>query len=333
MTLKEIASAAGVSMATVSRVINRSGYVNEKTYQRVMEVATEGGYFRDRRANKKPGNLVAVVVPDLANPFFVDVIRGIRSVVEKEKKEIIVMDSQEKVQVEKRILSRIQGFDLCGLVITPITDSGEEAEGQEALLKSMDVPVVLVDRDVKNAAFDGVFVDNVMGAFEGTSFLIQSGFREIAIVAGPRYSKPGRERVEGYLNALDKYRIPAREDWILEGDFSMEGGYALTNALLDQPSPPKAIFSCNNLMTLGCIRALRDRKMEIGGDDGFAVVGFDEVEALDVLGMKVPTVKRPTVEMGKTAAELLMRQVKDNGQSGESPRRRIVLAPRLEIND
>lgn len=329
MTLKEIASAAGVSVATVSRVINRTEYVNEETYRRVMEIATAGGYFQKKRASKKQGSLIAVVVPDLANPFFTDVIKGVRMVMEKENKDIIVMDTHENAMAERRALAALQDFDLCGVVITPVTDSGDLADGVDSMLKSLGVPVVLVDRDVKNAAFDGVFLDNVMGAFEATSFLIQSGFKDIAIVAGPAYSKPGRERVEGYLNALDKYHIPHREQWILEGDFGMEGGYELTNRLLSMETPPKAIFSCNNLMTLGCIQALRDRGISIGGNEGFALVGFDEVEAINVLGMKVPTVKRPTVEMGKTAAELLWRNLSD--PSGSRTKRRIVLSPRLEF--
>lgn len=329
MTLKEIASAAGVSVATVSRVINRTEYVNEETCKRVMEIATAGGYFQKKRASKKQGSLVAVVVPDLANPFFTDVIKGVRVVMEQKNKEIIVMDTHEDAVAERRALAMLQEFDLCGVVITPVTDSGELAGGLDGILNSLGVPVVLVDRDVKNAAFDGVFLDNVLGAFEATNFLIQSGFRDIAIVAGPGYSKPGRERVEGYLNALDKYRIPHRNEWILEGDFGTEGGYELTNKLLSLEMPPKAIFSCNNLMTLGCIQALRDRGMEIGGDEGFALVGFDEVEAINVLGMKVPTVRRPTVEMGKAAAELLCRNLTD--PSGSRAKRRIVLAPRLEF--
>lgn len=329
MTLKEIASAAGVSVATVSRVINRTEYVNEETYRRVMEIATAGGYFQKKRASKKQGSLIAVVVPDLANPFFTDVIKGVRMVMEKENKDIIVMDTHENAMAERRALAALQEFDLCGVVITPVTDLGDLADGVDSMLKSLGVPVVLVDRDVKNAAFDGVFLDNAAGAFEATSFLIQSGFKDIAIVAGPAYSKPGRERVEGYLNALDKYHIPHREQWILEGDFGTEGGYELANRLLSMEMPPKAIFSCNNLMTLGCIQALRDRGISIGGDEGFALVGFDEVEAINVLGMKVPTVKRPTVEMGKTAAELLWRNLSE--PNGSRTKRRIVLSPRLEF--
>lgn len=309
MTLKEISEKTGFSITTISRVMNHTGYVNEGTCSKIMEAANEGGYFQKKKNTVIKHNIVGVIVPDLSNPFFAAVIKGIREVTEALHKEVIIMDTSEDSKQEQRALALMQSIKLCGLIITPISDCGQGGYEIEKMLTDLNVPVVLVDRDVKNSSFDGVFINNTQGAFEITSYLIQKGYARIAIISGPRYSKPGRERLKGYTNALERYGVEPDEQLFFEGDFSLESGYRLTEKILGLPQLPQAIFCCNNLMTMGCVKALAANKLKIGKD--IQLAGFDKLELIDqVLDFKLATVDRPTVEMGRAAAEILLQKPK-----------------------
>ncbi|MBS6953818.1 MAG: LacI family DNA-binding transcriptional regulator [Enterocloster asparagiformis] len=330
MTLKEISEKTGFSITTISRVMNRTGYVNDETYRKIMQAAEAGGYFQKKKNSALNNNIVGVVVPDLSNPFFAAVIKGIKEVTESMHKEVVIMDTSEDFNKEKRALALMQSLKLCGLIITPVSDYGQGGDEIEKTLTDLNVPVVLVDRDVKNSAFDGVFINNTQGAFEITSYLIQKGYSRIAIISGPRYSKPGRERLKGYKNALEKYGITPDEKLIFEGDFSLESGYALTERLLELPELPQAVFSCNNLMTMGCVKALATHKVKIGKD--IQVAGFDKPELIDqVMDLKLAVVDRPTVEMGRTAAEILLQKPKLPESSVIRSGIRVNLMPKLKV--
>lgn len=330
MTLKEISEKTGFSITTISRVMNRTGYVNEETYRKVMQAAEEGGYFQKKKNTVLNNNIVGVIVPDLSNPFFGAVIKGIKEVTETMHKEVVVMDTSEDFNQEKRALALMQSMKLCGLIITPISDCGQGGYEIEKMLTDLNVPVVLVDRDVKNCAFDGVFINNTQGAFEITSYLIQKGYARIAIISGPRYSKPGRERLKGYKNALEKYGMTPDEKLFFEGDFSLESGYALAEKMLLQGDLPQAVFCCNNLMTMGCVKALAAHKVKIGKD--IQVAGFDKLELIDqVMDLKIATVDRPTVEMGRAAAEILLQKPKLPESSVIRSGIRMDLMPKLSV--
>lgn len=330
MTLKEISEKTGFSITTVSRVMSHTGYVNEETCRIIMEAAKEGGYFQKKKKTLANNNLVGVIVPDLSNPFFGDVIKGIRQVTETMGKEIIIMDTDENIQMEKRALEVMQGQKLCGLIMTPISDGVHDTYDIEKMLTELNVPVVLVDRDVKNSAFDGVFVNNVQGAFEITSYLIQKGWTRIAIISGPRYSKPGRERLKGYRNALERYGMDTDEKLCFEGDFSLQSGYRLTEKILQLDPLPQAVFSCNNLMTIGCVKALMDHGMKPGTD--IQLASFDKLDFMDhMMDLKIVAVDRPTIEMGRAAAEILLQRPKIPESSVIRSGIRMDLMPKLSI--
>lgn len=328
MTLKEIAQKAGVSITTVSRVVNGMENVNDDTCRRVMEVAAQGGYFQKKKNEK--ANVVAALVPDLSNPFFVSMISGVQEIMRKQSKEVVIMDTLEDVEQERRALASIaQMKNLCGIIMTPVSDSGEDGYAIENKLNALDIPVVLVDRDVKNSTFDGVFLNNILGAFQATDYLIEHGSRRIAIIAGPGYSKPGRERLKGYLNALEKHQIDRDDSLIFEGDFSAESGYRLTREILAGPKEkrPDALFTCNNSMTNGAVKALIEAGVKFGERGEIELVAFDEAQSVDILNLDIPVVVRPTKEMGRVAAQILLRRL--GQENKEESGRRIELLPVL----
>lgn len=331
ITIKDIAKYAGVSPATVSRVINNTTNVSEATKNNVLEIIEKYNYSPNifaKSLSKNESNTIGVIVPDVTNPFFGEVIKGVSEVADKNKLNMILCDTGEDSQKEERHLINLKSQRLKGLIITPTSDSNEFNSKHLKLLKDMGIPIVLIDRDVKRSNFDGVFIDNIKGAFDATTSLIENGHKKIALISGPENSKPGRDRKRGYIKAFETANIPLDEAIIFKGDFKLDSGYRYTKTILNMKDRPTAIFSSNNMMTLGCIKALNEYKFLIPKD--ISLIGFDDIETLNILGINISTIKRPTVEMGKIAMELLMERLikKDNDKENI---KRIILEPQLNL--
>lgn len=332
LTIKDIAKMAHVSPATVSRVLNHSAPVHEKTRKVIEQIISENHYSPNVLAqglSQNQSNTVGVIVPDICNPFFCEVIKGISSVADQHDLQIILCNTDENPKKEAEFLVDLKQQKVQGIIITPISESNEFNLQYLNLLESIGTPIVLVDRDVKYSSFDGVFIDNVKGAFDAVSALIHEGHRKIAIIAGPKTSKPGRDRLRGYYKAFDLNHIPISESLIYYGDFQQESGYVLTQNILKLPDHPTAIFSCNNLMTLGVLKALREKSLRI--PDDISLVGFDRIELLDILGYPISYITRQTDEMGQIAMNLLLERIekKERAEAEGDAMRRITLRPHL----
>ncbi len=330
LTIHDIAKRANVSSATVSRVLNNSGYVKKETKELVESVIKEFGYTPNalaRGLSKKDTNTIGVVVPDIENPFFGEVIKGISLVAESHNLNILLCNTNESTEQEKKSLQMLKEQRIKGIVITPTSDTNEFNSEYLDLLESLGIPVILIDRDVKYSKFDGVFIDNIQGAVEGVQCLMKAGHQDIAIIAGPKTSKPGRDRLRGYRQAFAMAGLPVNEDYIVYGDFKLQSGYELTKKLLALPNPPTAIFSSNNMMTLGCIKCIREAGLTLGTD--VSLVGFDAIEILDVLNIPITFIDRPTYEMGKIAMEMCWDRL--NGTARTDMSQRITLMPKLIV--
>lgn len=329
VTITDIAKKAGVSSATVSRTLNNSGYVKEETRKRVLKAMKELDYAPSavaRSLSKNQTNIIGMVVPDINNPFFCEVFKGVSKIADKHNLNIILCDTDEDaLNKEIKYLRMLKEQRIRGLIITPTSEEKEFNSEYLGLLESLGIPIVLVDRDVKYSNFDGVFLDNIKGAFEGTEALIKEGHKKIAIIAGPTTSKPGRDRLRGYKKALQMNNIPVDKKYIFYGDFKLESGYNLTRKILRMKDRPTALFTSNNLMSMGCIKAMREEKKKVPED--MALVCFDEVEAFDVFDMSISVISRPTTEMGRIAMEILLERMNEN--SSNNTFKRITLSPQL----
>ena len=305
MTLKEIAAQTGYSIATFSRVLNKTGQYStaSKAYQEITRFAEEMGY----KCAAKKGGLVAVVIPDIENPLFGAIVKTVQELGREDGLDVIVVNTNESAEQEAHALQYLAGINLFGMIYTPVS----EVESREFMVRDprqhSGVPVVLVDRDLRFASYDSVFINNVVGAFDATSFLLERGFRDIAVITGRLDTKPGRERLEGYRNAYEFHGLTCPEELVFHGDFTVESGYRATKEILRVSPRPRAIFSTNNLMTRGCLKALMEAAIPIGTQepDGIALASFDNDIILDVLDLDIPYVQRPMAEMGKIALELL----------------------------
>lgn len=329
VTIKDIAEKSGVSLATVSRVINNSGYVKQETREVIMKTIRDLDYTPNavaRSLSKSETNIIGVVVPDINNPFFGEVIKAISATADRENLNIILYDTDENINKEFKALKLLKEQRIQGVIITPTADNNEFNSEHLSMLESMGIPIVLIDRDVKYSNFDGVFIDNIKGAYEGTEALIKAGHKKIAIISGPLTSKPGRDRFRGYEKAMIMNRVAVDSKYVFYGDFKLDSGYNITKEILKMKDRPTAIFVCNNMMNLGCIKALYEKGMKIPED--IALVGFDELELLNVLGLKVSVISRPTAEMGRVAMNILIDKLK-NKNSNQI--KRIILSPELII--
>lgn len=332
-TIRDVAKRAGVSIATVSRVINNTDTHNEETRDKVNEAIKSLNYKPNVSARALQKNtvskVIAIVVPDLGNPFFTDVIKGVSSVAQSEGYEIFVCDTDEKVDKEVKVLDMLRFQNIAGLIITP--ESHDEDHNAESLYKmeNAGIPIVLVDRDVKFHDFDAVFLDNFKGAYDAVSALADEGHKRISIIAGPISSKPGKDRFNGYRTALENKNIEYNSELVKFGDFRWKSGYELAGQLLSMEERPTAIFVSNNLMTLGCISAINEANLKI--PDDISLIGFDDVDVFKMLGLKISVVNRPTTQMGEEAATILFQKM--NLSQGKKPkaRKRMILSLQLKL--
>lgn len=310
-----IAKEAGVSIATVSRVMNNSASVSDKSRQRVMDAVNKLNYVPNNAAkalSTSTSNLVSIVIPDIDNPFFSLVLQGVTRVADKSGLNIFLFNTDESSEREHQVLQSMREHRLRGIIITPV--SSKDAETQKRLqdFEALGIPVVLLDRELDGAKLDRVVADDEQGVYRAITEMIRIGHRKIAIITGPDDSRPGRERYSGYCRAMQEHGLPIRPEYVRMGDFKVQRAYEETLALCRMEDAPTAIFSSNNMTTYGCLKAFGELGMRTGRD--MALFGFDEVEALSWLNYSISVVNRDVPAMGEQAMRLLMRRFEAEGQ-------------------
>jgi len=328
--VRAIAEKANVSVATVSRVINQAENVKSQTRKRVEQVMAEMGITSDElvRSTKMDARIVGILVPDLTNPFFIDVIQGIEDYSDEIGMKTIICHTRDSDKIETQFLRLLKEIHVCGIIITPASDDDDYVNNEYLnLLSKMKMPIVLVDRDVKYSKYNGVFIDNEHGAFEATKLLLDNGHRNIAFISGPSNTVSGRGRKGGYCSAFEYMDVPLREDLIYDGDFSIASGESITKKILKEHEEVTAIFAANNHMTLGCIAEVRNAGLKIPED--MAVVGFDEQNILTRIGINLTVVERPPKEMGYQAMKLMTSTLSKKRE--QAVEQRVILMPRVIV--
>ena len=313
LTIKDIAKEAGVSRTTVSRVLNNSGYVREETRQRILEIMEKLNYTPSaiaRSLSTNKTNTIGVIVPQINDPFFGEIIRGISEVSTEYDLNIILCNTEDNIDKEFKFLEVLQKQRIQGIIITPTLAKSDRNKNFLKKLKDSGIPIILIDGHVKYTNFSGVFIDHVQGGFDATEALIKEGHKKIAIVTGHMDSRPARERLQGYKEALIASDIEINENYILFGDYTYETSYRLIKEVLNLKERPTALFISSNLMMLGCIKALNELKLSIPDDIG--LIGFDKIDVLNIIGMDISFVNGPTFELGKTAMKMLNNSLENN---------------------
>ncbi|MGG5463169.1 LacI family DNA-binding transcriptional regulator [Clostridium sp. B9] len=329
ITINNIAKEAGVSLATVSRVINNSGYVKEETREKVMRVINKYNYTPSaiaRSLSKNITNTIGVIVPDITNPFFGAIIKGISDVAEAHDLNLILCDSDESIDKEIKSIKTLKEQRIRGIIICPTSVENDLNSEYLKAITSLGIPVVLVDGSLKYHNFNGVFVDNIKGSFDATEALIKAGHEDIAIITGRMTSKPAQDRLLGYEKALIMNNLGIRNDLIFYGDYEEETGYKCTKEILSMKNRPSAIFVCNNLMTLGCLKALREENIEISKD--ISLISFDNIPILETLGINLSHINGPSKELGELSMNLLIDSLNNESKKELSS---ITITPELVL--
>lgn len=326
-TIQDVAQLAKVSIATVSRVINNQDGVREETEKRIVKAIKELGYVRSavaRSMKKKETKMIGVIIPDITNPFFPMVVSGIEQQARKKGYFTMLSSTSESAKVEKEIINILVERGVDGVVITTADEYGEQFQ----LLEDQGIPVVALDRSISKYDFDTVLIDNIDGAYQAVKHLILEGHKDISIICGPLNTTPGRDRYAGYLKALADYGISLNESLVVQGEFTEEGGYYATHTLSELEYRPTAIFSTNNLMSIGCIKALQDFEWSLG--EQVAFIGFDDIEIATFTKPKLTVVSRPMNTLGELSFQLLHERITANETF---PSRNYSLSPELIVRE
>jgi LacI family transcriptional regulator/LacI family repressor for deo operon, udp, cdd, tsx, nupC, and nupG len=325
-SLKDVASKAGVSIATVSRVINDAQNISDETRFRVQQAMKALSYRPSRiakrlRSKSVAGNLVGVMVPDISNPFYIDVLTGIEDYMHSHNYLLIMCNFSQNEQREQLYLDALVSESVDGLIVAP---AHEEDEKIRALEKD-NIPFVCIDRGLKNVNADLVLVENEEGAYRAVRFLAEQGYRNIAYISGLLQIPTSRQREAGYQRALQESNIPIQEDLVKYGDSSRKSGVELARELLIQDNRPDALFTGNNLITLGALETINEMGLKIPED--IAIIGFDDMPWSSTLNPPLTAVRQPAYEIGRRAAELLYQRILEPGR----PNVKIVLDTKLMI--
>jgi LacI family transcriptional regulator len=320
-SIKDVAELAGVSVASVSRVLNTSRPVAGDTRERVVAAARQLNYSIDRRARairlKKSGTL-GLIVADLGNPFTAQVIRSIEAVAYRNGHDLFLCNSDEDADRERLHCQAMAAQRIGGVIVLPVTFSGAAF----APLRSNDIPIVCLDRKVDDLALDAVLVNNDAGGTMAAVALFDAGHRNIGVIGANR-TTPGRDRMSAFRRTLLERGIVLEDELVREADYKEEGGYAETIAVLARKHRPTALFVVNHPMTIGALRAIRDLGLRVPSD--VSLVAFDDPTWAPFLNPALSTVRQPTDELGTCAAEMLIERAQAHYAG---PARLVLLQPR-----
>ncbi len=253
--MKDIAAHLGISVATVSRAINGSENINPETKERILAFVDKKGYTPNviaRNLSKMENNTIALLVPNISNPFFASLINKICANFAKSNYQIALYNTSEDIELEKKAIKNIIGQRIAGVIAILI--NGKYNENPLLPLINYNIPVFLLDRDIRDYTLPGIFLDNYIGAYKVVTELLNKGHRDIAVITGDLSSLNAEERLKGYIKAHEDMNIPYSKEKIYEGNFLFESGYEAGKKIL--ATSATAVFSSNNLMLLGFLKAM-----------------------------------------------------------------------------
>lgn len=318
ITIKDIARLANVSVATVSRAINGRDRVSEATRKKILKIIEDVNFVPNAMAasmvNKRT-HMLAVVVPEIQNPFYTAVIGGTVEAAKKEGYSTLVVSTYEDEAEEEEFFEGFLGRNVDGIILI---GTHKEANFYRNIRK----PAILVDRYINDCGHDGVIIDNFRGAYEAVKHFVEFGHERIAIIDGSHDFNDGKDRYWGYHQALHESGIKPAPEYHKQGKWLEEDGYRFATELMRSEQPPTAIFAANNVICTGVIKAIRDLNLVIGED--ISLIGFDDNELAQFVQPRVTIVSRPTREMGVSATEILIQKIKGR-TSDPSKLKKVVL--------
>lgn len=319
ITIDDIARMAGVSKATVSRVINHKAEgVGDETRNRVQQLIDDLDYKPNLLARgivTSKTKTIGLIIPDITNPFFPEIIKSVESYANENGYAVIFGNTDFSLQKEESYISTFIAKRVDGIVLTSVAGNASTIHSR---LQKYNVPCVLLDRSMEHMEYGaGVFVDNEYALFMACEYLIRNNNKEIAFISGPMELSTSRERLEGYTTALLQYGIPYNKQLIRYGNYTLESGYQAVLDLYNDKVSFTGIIAANDIMAIGAMRALK--KLGFHVPDDVEVIGFDNIEFSAMVDPPLTTIQQPVYQMGQVATKILLTLI-----DGKEPELRLV---------
>lgn len=327
VTMKDIAKSLGVSITTVSKVVNGHNDISEKTRKEVMDRIAEMGYVPNMLAmnlRRNRANMVALVLSDLSKPYYGRVIEGYERVLEAAGYQTITFSSMENREREDRFIRRIASMNMAGIIIDPAQNSDPE----QTALKNAGIPYVFSNRFPQADSGYYVAADNDLAGYLATCHLLdRKKAAPVFCVNGPSHISPTVTRFRGYRKALDERKMPFRAEYVFENCFGLDEAYEIGRKIARMTRPPFSVFCATDQFAVGIVRALHDEGLRIPEDVG--VMGVDDIDMAQYIIPALTTVSLPKARIGEASARMLIDLIE--GREVEKPR--ILLKPELIVRE
>lgn len=315
MKLKDIADQLGLSVTTVSRALSGQGRVKKETCERVMQLARESHYTVNSLARSlrlSDARSIGVVVPDISNSFFAAVIKGAQEICHENDYMLIVCNSDENAKYEEEALKTLLEKQISGLIVATVGG----CPGVLSKYSSTNLPVVYIDNEPLGAKeYDLVSIDNFSAASRLTRAILERGYTKIGMITGPRGQSSAEMRYTGFCQALTENGIGVRDEWVSQGEFSLEAGFESMKKILSLPERPEAMLFANNKLAFGAVKAIKEAGLSIPGD--MAVASFDAYDPTGLFSPQIASLNQPAEEIGKRACMMIVEKLNDiNIQNG-----------------
>lgn len=326
--MQEIAKIAGVSLGTVSHVLNDTARVREPTRKRVLDAVQAAGYQPSQLARglrRDTTNMIGMIIPDITNPFFPAVVRGAEDVAFSNGYRLILCNTDNDHSKEVMHLNELRTYLPAGLIVIPSNFSDLTAQAES--YQRAGTGVVCIDRLPKNWSGDTVTANNEAGAYNATRHLIQLGHTRLATITGPLHLTNAMERLGGFKRAMKEAKLHLSPEYAQETSFDKQGGHAKTLILLRLIPQPTAIFAGNDMIALGALMAVREAGLRCPED--ISIMGFDDLDLAETTNPSLSSVSQSGYQLGTTAARILL----DRRGGDTSPAKHIVLETLLNLRN
>src|SRR6202035_5198558 len=305
-SIYDVARESGVSVFTVSAVVNNKSHVSKRLRDRVEETIRKLNYRPNliaRSLAKQKTHTIGMIVPDIANPFLPMVVRGAEDAAQKHGYNLLLCNSDDSLEKEERAIELLLSKRVDGILLTKAAEDFRPQLRQ--MIKEVKIPFVLVMRTYPKLTADAVITDDYQGAYDAVSHLARSGRRRIGLIGGPLKVSNAIARWQGFHDALKARGLPYESELVIEGDYRIESGYRAGHSLLSHR--PDGVYVANHLMTIGLLTAAEEMGLRCPED--FGLVSFDDYPWLGVFRPRLTTVELPKHQLGSEAAELLIKRI------------------------
>ncbi len=324
--IREVAQKAGVSVATVSRVLNHPERVSPNTKELIEKVMKEMDFSPNvfaRSLNLKKSNTLALIIPDILNPQYMEIARGVERVAHEKGYNLLLCNTEKDLKKEQNYIRMLIEKKIDGIILAFTLLQQEDFDE----IQRRNIPLILFGQNILKKNISSVYSDFKEGAFLAVNHLIQRGFRRIAYVCGEKDQLENRDKTLGYVDALLGSGLNICEDLMIEGSDDIDSGYLAALKLLKLNPLPDAVFVGNDLMAIGIIDALKNEGKRIPED--ISVIGYDNIRMASLIEPKLTSVSWPVYKMGLISARILIDEVEKPDEEVET--QNIFLSPKLKI--